>query len=50
MSRIKDTERILKTAGEKQLVIFKGNPIRLSDDFSGETLLIKEILHGISIL
>ena len=31
-------ERILKAAKEKQLVIYKGAPIRLSADFSTETL------------
>ena len=36
--KVKDKERILKTAREKQLVTSKGAPIRLSDDFSKETL------------
>ena len=31
-------ERILKTATEKETVTYKGVPIRLSDDFSKETL------------
>ena len=31
-------ERILKAAREKQLVIYRGVPIRLSADFSKETL------------
>ena len=38
MPKVKDKERILKTAREKQLVIYKGAPIRLSADFSKETL------------
>ena len=35
---IKDKERILKAAREKDTVIYKGVPIRLSADFSKETL------------
>ena len=31
-------ERILKAAGEKQQVTYKGNPIRLTADLSAETL------------
>ena len=38
MPKFKDKERILKTAREKQLVTYKGVPIRLSADFSKETL------------
>uniref|UniRef100_A0A8D1WDQ2 L1 transposable element RRM domain-containing protein n=1 Tax=Sus scrofa TaxID=9823 RepID=A0A8D1WDQ2_PIG len=34
----KDKERILKAAREKQSIDYKGTPIRLSDDFSTETL------------
>ena len=34
----KDKERILKAAREKQSIIYKGTPIRLSADFSTETL------------
>ena len=37
MAKVKDKERILKTAREKQKVNYKGTPIRLSDDFSTET-------------
>ena len=35
---VKDKERILKTAREKQSINYKGTPIRLSADFSTETL------------
>ena len=35
---VKDKEIILKAAREKQLVIYEGVPIRLSADFSKETL------------
>ena len=34
----KDKERILKSARKKQSINYKGTPIRLSDDFSIETL------------
>ena len=35
--KLKDKERILKAAREKQLVTHRGIPIRLSADFSEET-------------
>ena len=38
MSKDKDKERILRAAKEKQLVTYRGIPIRLSIDFSKETL------------
>ena len=38
LPKIKDKERIFKPAGEKQTVTYKGVPIRLSTDFSKETL------------
>ena len=38
LPKIKDKERILKAAREKQRVTCKGVPIRLSADFSKETL------------
>ena len=38
MSKIKDKERILKAAREKQRVTYKGVLIRLSADFSKVTL------------
>ena len=34
MPKFKDKERNLKTAREKQIVTYKGVPIRLSADFS----------------
>ena len=36
--KIKDKERILKAAREKERLTYKGVPIRLSADFSKETL------------
>ena len=38
MLKVKNKERTLKSAGEKERVIYKGVPIRLSADFSKETL------------
>ena len=38
MPKVKDKERILKAVREKKLVSYKGIPIRLSADFSKETL------------
>ena len=37
-SKSKEKERILKAAREKETVTYKGLPIRLSADFSKETL------------
>ena len=38
MPKVKDKEEILKAAREKKLVAYRGVPIRLSGDFSKETL------------
>ena len=38
LPKIKDKEKILKAAREKDTVTYKGVPIRLSADFSKETL------------
>ena len=38
LAKIKGKERILKAAREKETVTYKGVPIRLSADFSKETL------------
>jgi len=38
MAKVNDKEKILKTAREKQSVNYKGTSIRLSADFSTETL------------
>ena len=37
MTRLKDRGRTLKPARERQVVTYKGAPIRLSSDFSTET-------------
>ena len=41
LPEIKDKERILKAAREKETVTYKGVPIKLSTDFSKETLQAK---------
>ena len=38
LPKIKDKERLLKAAGGKETVTYKGVPLRLSADFSKETL------------
>ena len=38
LPKIKDKERIFKTAREKETVTYKGDPIKVSADFSKETL------------
>ena len=49
LPKIKDEERILEAAREKDTVAYKGVPIRLSADFSKETLQArrgwKEVFH-----
>ena len=44
---VKDKEIILKAARDKQLVIYGGTPIRLSDDFSAETLQSRRKGHNL---
>ena len=38
LTKIKDKEKILKATRERQQIIYKGTPVRLSTDFSAETL------------
>ena len=38
MAKVNDKDRILKAAGEKTRVVCKATSIRLSADFSAETL------------
>ena len=42
--KVKDKERFLKVAREKQLITYRGVPIRLSADFSNETLQARRVL------
>ena len=46
LPKVKHKEIILKTAREKQRVTYKGVPIRLTDDFSKETLSLYLRLEG----
>ena len=48
MAKFKDKERILKAAREKQEVTYNGAPIRLSAEFSKETLQARREWQGIS--
>ena len=41
MTRLKDKERIQKATRGKQVVTYKGAPIRLSSDYSSETFQAK---------
>ena len=41
-TKIKDRDKILKTTREKQQITYKGTPIRLSADFSTETLQVRK--------
>lgn len=44
MSEVKDKERLLKVAREKQLAMYKGTPIGLSD-LSAENLQVRKEWH-----
>ena len=41
LARVNDKETILRAARQKQKITYKGTPIRLSADFSTETLQAK---------
>ena len=47
LPKVKDKERILKAAREKETVTYKGVPIRLSADFSKETLQARRLERSI---
>ena len=47
MSKIKDKQRILKATREKQLVTYRDVPIKLSADFSKETLQARRTWQNI---
>ena len=47
MAKIKDRDRVLKAARESKMVTYKGKPIRLSSDFSTETLQARREWHDI---
>ena len=43
LPKVKDKERILEVAREKETVTYKGVPMRLSADFSKETLQARRV-------
>ena len=47
LNKIKDKEKILKAAREKKPKTYRGTPIRLSADFSAETLQSRREWHDI---
>ena len=47
LTKIKDRDKILKATREKQQITYKGTPIRLSADFSTETLQARREWHDI---
>ena len=47
LSKIKYKEKILKAAREKQQIIYKGIPKRLTADFSAETLQARRVWQDI---
>ena len=47
MIKVKDKERILKAAREKQLVTHKGKPQKLTAEFPAETLWARRVWHDI---
>ena len=47
MAKIKDKEKLLKAAREKQKITYKGTPMWLTADFSAETLQARSEWHDI---
>ena len=47
LTKIKDKEKLLKATREKQQITYKGTPIRLTADFSAETLQARREWHDI---
>ena len=47
LTKIKDRDKILKETREKWQIIYKGNPIRPSADFSTENLQARREQHNI---
>ena len=47
MAKIKDKERILKAAREKEQITYKAIPIKLSANFSAEILKARKAWHNI---
>ena len=47
LAKIKDKENLLKAAREKRQITYKATPIRLTADFSAETLQARREWHNI---
>ena len=47
VAKIKDKEKLLKAARETQKITYKGNPIRLTANFSAENLQARREWHDI---
>ena len=47
LTKIKDKEKLLKAKREKRQITYKGTPIRLTVDFSAETLQARREWHDI---
>ena len=47
MAKIKDKDRLLKAARERDKITYKGKPIRLTSDFSAETLQARREWHDV---
>ena len=47
LAKIKDKEKLLKASREKRQITYKGTPIRLTVDFSAETLQARREWHDI---
>ena len=47
LTKIKDKEKLLRAAREKQQITYKGTPTRLTADFSAETLQARREWHDI---
>ena len=47
LATIKDKENLLKAAREKRQITYKGTPVRLTADFSAETLQARREWHDI---
>ena len=47
LANIEDKEKLFKTTREKRQITYKGTPIRLTADFSAETLQARREWHDI---
>ena len=47
LAKIKDKDRLLKAARERSKITYKGKPIRLTSDFSEETLQARREWHDV---